>query len=40
MAGGAELEQLAHELERGGGEEDGYTQGIAQQLLEDTKTLK
>ncbi|PZS36788.1 MAG: sugar ABC transporter ATP-binding protein [Pseudonocardiales bacterium] len=35
MAGGAELEQLAHELERDG---DG-TSALGRELLEDTKTL-
>jgi simple sugar transport system ATP-binding protein len=35
MAGGAELEQLAHELEREGGD----TTGIGEELLAETKTL-
>jgi simple sugar transport system ATP-binding protein len=38
MAGGAELEQLAHELERGG-TEDGQTASLGKELLEDTKSL-
>ena len=38
MAGGAELEQLAHELERGG-PGDGATAELGKELLEDTKTL-
>jgi simple sugar transport system ATP-binding protein len=37
MAGGAELEQLAHELEREG--DDGTAGGLGRELLEDTKTL-
>jgi simple sugar transport system ATP-binding protein len=36
MAGGAELEQLAHELERGG---EGDTTAVGRELLEETKTL-
>jgi simple sugar transport system ATP-binding protein len=38
MAGGAELEQLAHELERDSAG-DGGTAGLGKELLEDTKTL-
>jgi simple sugar transport system ATP-binding protein len=37
MAGGAELEQLAHELEREGDKSD--TGALGRELLEDTKTL-
>jgi simple sugar transport system ATP-binding protein len=37
MAGGAELEQLAHELEREGGDKSGAS---GRELLEDTKTLR
>ena len=37
MAGGAELESLAHELERG--PLDSHTAAIGRELLEDTKTL-
>jgi simple sugar transport system ATP-binding protein len=36
MAGGAELEQLAHELERGG---EGDASAVGRELLEETKTL-
>ena len=39
MAGGAELEQLAHELERGSGELDDYTAQVGRQLLKDTESL-
>jgi simple sugar transport system ATP-binding protein len=35
MAGGAELEQLAHELERGGGAEE-----VGREMLEESQTLK
>ncbi|MDT4934661.1 MAG: simple sugar transport system ATP-binding protein [Pseudonocardiales bacterium] len=37
MAGGAELEQLAHELERDG--EGGDATAVGRELLEETKTL-
>jgi simple sugar transport system ATP-binding protein len=39
MAGGAELEQLAHELERVGGSAGGAAADVGRQLLEETETF-